>query len=262
MKTIMRTALLVLSSLILMGTALAEGVPNVVDQAGVLTKSQQSQLERSLKNVNFTYDVRLAVYIVRSTHGMKIGDYADHVLDEQYGDGKNGNMVFVVAMDQRQWYIATDRTMRDKVSDTDGLKHIEDAVLPLLKKGNYMEAFEEYAHSSGQLLTYYNDQGKAYDKDDAYQWLDLATAAVLAALAAMIFRSYLIMRMSNVRRATAADTYFDSHSFQLSEQTDTFLFLTVQRIPKPRRRDDDDSGPGSFNLGGGGGGHGGRGGSF
>ena len=44
-------------------------------------------------------------------------------------------MVFVVAMDQRQWYIATDRTMRDKVSDTDGLKHIEDAVLPLLKKG-------------------------------------------------------------------------------------------------------------------------------
>lgn len=61
-------------------------------------------------------------------------------------------MVFVVAMDQRQWYIATDRTMRDKVSDTDGLKHIEDAVLPLLKKGNYMEAFEEYAHSSGQLL--------------------------------------------------------------------------------------------------------------
>lgn len=88
MKTIMRTALLVLSFLILMGTALAEGVPNVVDQAGVLTKSQQSQLERSLKNVNFTYDVRLAVYIVRSTHGMKIGDYADHVLDEQYGDGK------------------------------------------------------------------------------------------------------------------------------------------------------------------------------
>ena len=181
-KTIMRTALLVLSFLILMGTALAEGVPNVVDQAGVLTKSQQSQLERSLKNVNFTYDVRLAVYSVRSTHGMKIGDYADHVLDEQYGDGKNGNMVFVVAMDQRQWYIATDRTMRDKVSDTDGLKHIEDAVLPLLKKGNYMEAFEEYAHSSGQLLAYYNDQGKAYDKDDAFQWLDLATAAVLAAL--------------------------------------------------------------------------------
>lgn len=262
MKTIMRTALLVLSFLILMGTVLAAGTPNVVDQAGVLTKSQQSQLERSLKNVNFTYDVRLAVYIVSSTHGMKIGDYADRVLDEQYGDGKNGNMVFVVAIDQRQWYIATDRTMRDKVSDTDGLKHIEDAVLPLLKKGNYMEAFEEYAHSSGQLLAYYNDQGKAYDKSDAFQWLDLATAAVLAALAAMIFRSYLIMRMSNVRRATIADTYFDSHSFQLSEQTDTFLFLTVQRIPKPRRRDDDDSGPGSFNLGGGGGGHGGRGGSF
>ena len=52
---------------------------------------------------------------------MKIGDYADRVLDEQYGDGeKTGNMVFVVAIDQRQWYIATDRTMRDKVSDTDG----------------------------------------------------------------------------------------------------------------------------------------------
>ena len=35
-----------------------------------------------------------------------------------------------------------------------------------------MEAFEEYAHSSGQLLAYYNDQGKAYDKSDAFQWLD------------------------------------------------------------------------------------------
>lgn len=244
-----------------MGTALAEGVPNVIDQAGVLTKSQQRQLESQLKDVNVTYDVRLAVYLVRSTHGMKIGDYADTVLDEQYGDGKNGNMVFLVAMDQRQWYIATDRTMRDKISDTDGLKHIEDAVLPLLKKGNYMEAFEEYAHSSGQLLAYYNDQGKAYDKSDAFQWLNLATAVVLSLLAGMIFRSYLIMRMSNVKRATAADTYFDSHSFHLSEQTDTFLFLSVQRIPKVRPRDDD-GGPGSFNLGGGGGGHGGRGGSF
>lgn len=40
------------------------------------------------------------------------------------------------------------------------LKHIEDAVLPLLKKGHYMEAFEEYAHSSGQLLAYYNDQAR------------------------------------------------------------------------------------------------------
>ena len=167
---------------------------------------------------------------------MKIGDYADRVLDEQYGDGKNGNMVFVVAIDQRQWYIATDRTMRDKVSDTDGLKHIEDAVLPLLKKGNYMEAFEEYAHSSGQLLAYYNDQARPMISPMPFNGWIWRRRAVLAALAAMIFRSYLIMRMSNVRRATTADTYFDSHSFQLSEQTDTFLFLTVQRIPKPRRR--------------------------
>lgn len=262
LKTIIRTILTAAACLILMGTALAAGTPNVVDQAGVLTKAQKSQLDKDLKNVNFTYGVRLAVYIVRSTHGMKVGDYADEVLDEQFGDGKNGNMVFLVAMDERQWYIATDRTMRDKITDRDGLKHIEEAVLPLLKKGNYMEAFEEYGHSSGQLLAYYNDQGKAYNPDDAFQWLHLATASVLALLVGMIFRSYLILRMSNVRRASAADTYFDSHSFQLSEQTDTFLFLSVRRIPKPRRRDNDDSGPGSFNLGGGGGGHGGRGGSF
>ena len=65
---------------------------------------------------------------------MKIGDYADHVLDEQYGDGKNGNMVFVVAMDQRQWYIVTDRTMRDKISAPTAEAYRR-CVLPLHEEG-------------------------------------------------------------------------------------------------------------------------------
>ena len=45
--------------------------------------------------------------------------------------------------------------------------------------------------------------------------------------------------MSNVHKEAAADAYVDAGSFHLTDSRDTFVFMTVQHIVKPRPDQDD-----------------------
>lgn len=62
----------------------------------------------------------------------------------------------------------------------------------------------------------------------------LVIAFVLALLAGIFVRWYLIQQMSNVRPAAAAGVYLKQDSIDIQKQDDTFLYLTVQRVPKPK----------------------------
>lgn len=65
----------------------------------------------------------------------------------------------------------------------------------------------------------------------------LGIAFVLALLAGIGVRQYFVNQMSNVRPEAAAWQYLDQHSIQIDHQDDTFLYLSVQRIPKPKAED-------------------------
>ena len=210
----LKETILAIVVVVLTTAGAAAAAPSLSDGAHLLTPAEQAEVTAVLQDTEARYGVRVAVVTVASTKGVKAGTYANQLLDRDYKDGQNGNMVLLLAMDRHDWYVATDN-------------------------GHYAKAFEAYGQSSAKLLAYYQEKGKAYDPADAFSPLALVVALVLAVGGGVAFLAYLISRMSNVRQAAAADAYVDAGSFHLTDSSDTFVFMTVQHIAKARPADDD-----------------------
>lgn len=144
-------------------------------------------------------------------------------------------------MDTRDYYLATDTAMRQRISDKGGIPALEEKCLPLLKEKKYADAFKAYALETGELLAYYEANGKAYDPHDAFSWTALLIALILGIGGGFLIRRYLISTMSNVAPALAASAYLDENSFDLTEKEDTFLFMNVSRTAKAKKSERHDS---------------------
>ncbi|WP_337948064.1 TPM domain-containing protein, partial [Megasphaera sp.] len=213
--------------------ALAANPSSLADGAQLLKGSERIAVLNEIGSIEKEYGVRLAVVTVKTTNNVKIGDYANQLLDSTYKDGKNGSMV--LAMDTRDYYLATDTAMRQRISDKGGIPALEEKCLPLLKEKKYADAFKAYALETGELLAYYEANGKAYDPHDAFSWTALLIALILGIGGGFLIRRYLINTMSNVVPALAASAYLDENSFDLTEQEDTFLFMNVSRTAKAKK---------------------------
>ncbi len=252
MKKVFQWILMLFAAfLLLTGTEAAAATSSLQDSAGLLTAKQKQQVQSALTAVEQAHHVRIAVVTVKSTGGKDPGAFADQLLDRAYTDGAQGNMVLLLAMDTRDWYISTDSQMRTKITDDYGIEALSDAFLSDLKNGNYAEGFQAYAAKSGELLTYYEKEGEAYDPNSGFQVIPFGMALIFALAGGMGYRSHLISQMSNVVPARAADAYLDPGSFALTHQDDTFLFMNVVRKPKPKQSEGSSGGGGSHGGGGG-----------
>lgn len=111
MKGYVTKSLLFLACLFFLAmNVLAANPSSLADGAQLLKGSERIAVLNELGNIERKYGVRLAVVTVKTTNKVKIGDYANQLLDSTYTDGKNGNMVLVLAMDTRDYYVATDRS--------------------------------------------------------------------------------------------------------------------------------------------------------
>lgn len=218
---------------------LAANPSSLADGAQLLKGSERIAVLNEIGSIEKEYGVRLAVVTVKTTNNVKIGDYANQLLDSTYKDGKNGSMV--LAMDTRDYYLATDTAMRQRISDKGGIPALEEKCLPLLKEKKYADAFKAYALETGELLAYYEANGKAYDPHDAFSWTALLIALILGIGGGFLIRRYLINTMSNVVPALAASAYLDENSFDLTEKEDTFLFMNVSRTAKAKKSERHDS---------------------
>ena len=85
------------------------------------------------------------------------------------------------------------------------------------------------------MLAYYQKEGKPYDPADAFNPLALAIGAAVALGIGFLVRRVLIGQMNNVMPALEAGVYLDRDSFQLEENVDNYLYMTVHRKPKKSR---------------------------
>ena len=234
MKKLLRIlALLVL----LVGMAVSASAASalVLDQADLLRPQDEKVLQQSLDQVNQKYQVRLAVVTVKSTGGVKTGEFANVLLDKLKDSRLKGNMVLLLSMKERDWYISTDNGMRKMITDKAGIKALSGKFLPALKKNNYPKAFGQFAKGTDELLAYYQKEGKPYDPADAFNPLALAIGAAVSLGIGFLVRRILIGQMNNVMPALEAGVYLDRDSFQLEENADNYLYMTVHRKPKKSR---------------------------
>ena len=258
MKKLLLIFTLVAALLLSAATALA-ATPSLVDKAHLLTTSERAQVQAQLQAVEQKYGIRCAVVTMGSIGNAKPGIYANQLIDKVFNDGPNGNIVFLQVTDQRQWYISTDRKLKDVVVGIPGTEYISKAAIPYLKKGDEAGAYKTYAKRVDDLMAYYNKHGKGWQPEKEFPWLAVVGALIAGMAVASAYKKSLIAAMSNVRREVSADAYLDEGSFALENEHDTYLYTNVTYTPKPRqgRR-----GAGSVSTSSSDGGHGGGGGGY
>ena len=229
---------------------------SLTDGAGLLTASEKASVLSRLNQVNQKYGVGIAVVTAKSLGGQQISNYANALLDRYFYRGQNGNMVLVIDMGQRHWYISTDNKMRQVVTDDYGYKKIGDAVAAQMKKKNYAAAFTTYAQMTDEYLAFYKQEGRGRSSSDEFPLYPLLAGIVGSVLSFFGYRSSLISSMSNVQVARDASEYLRQGSFNLTGQADNFIGTRVVVTPRAKSR----SSGGHFSSSGGS--HGGGGGSF
>ncbi|SFW15180.1 uncharacterized protein SAMN02910323_0396 [Selenomonas ruminantium] len=219
----------------------------VVDQAKILTREQRDKLEVKIKEVERKQKVRMGVNIIKKLpDGTEISTYAHKILDERYSDASNGEILLLVDMENRKWYIATSKKMKNKITDGKGIDKLKESFLSDLSNGKYMDSFTAFTEGVDKQLS--GDEEEKDSNPDRYNKIYAAVAGILAFAIAVISTVLLVDCMGNVAAAKEANDYLKKDSVDITNQKDTFVGMTVVRVKKSS------SSSGSSSSGGGGGG--------
>ncbi|MFC2337138.1 MAG: TPM domain-containing protein [Negativicutes bacterium] len=234
------------------GNALVSVAPGVNIDAKL-----RSDLEKKLAAINAKYDVHVGVVFMDRVPGGSTAEQLAKGIAEGgngYEQGSRGSMVLLVAVNSRDYYVATGRNLNKIIPSKTGVKHIQDEILPLLKDSKFGEAAMKFADTAEMELAYYEKEGEPYDPASGFSMMAALAALAVAALTWYGVRSYLIGQMSNVQEAAAADEYLDDGSFSLTHEEDTFLYTDVTAVPKSKPSSGSSSSSDDSGSSGGGGG--------
>lgn len=224
----------------------------VMDDAGLLSDADESSLEKTLADIGTAHKARIVVYTVKDLKGEKAGTVANRFADKFAVGTENGALVLLVAPKERDWYLATDKKMKSRITDDIGTDYLSGKFLPSFKKDDYAAGFKAYAAAADEMLTYYEKEGKPFDPKAGFSFIALGIAVVLAGGVFYLVRSSLIASMSNVTSATEADAYLSHEGLHLTENRDSFLYMNVTRHEKPKKQGKDTSSRDESHGGGGG----------
>jgi uncharacterized protein len=277
------------------GTTTPTHPPRVVDDAGLLSDSDEVTLKATLVSVSLEHDCDVIVVTVNSTGGKSVQAYADDYYDQNgYGLGtEKSGILLLVSMGEHDWYIST-AGAAIKIFPYNTLGVIGDQVAGYLSDANYSGAFDKFADlADGYLTSYknggsnnnggivdnggsYNNGGSSYNNNDNYSTQDVVMtylspillAFFIAALIALVVVLVMKSSLKSVRHKLTAHDYVRGGSMRVTNASEFFLFRTVSRVARPQNPP-----PSSGSHGGGasfggvhtsssGASHGGRGGKF
>lgn len=211
------------------------GADRVIDEADILTDSEEAALDTKLAAIEQSHKVRILIGTMKSTDGAALGKIANNIVDEISVDAENGTIVFLLSMKERDWYISTDNTMRVRITDGKGVEYLSGEFLPDLKENKYAAAFTTFAATTDEMLTYYEKEGEPYDPANAFNLMAFGIALACALILGGIIYYMLCEYESNVRSATEADAYLNHDTFRLEQSEDNYLYTTVTREAKEKK---------------------------
>lgn len=135
---------------------------SVYDNAKLLSQGEEEQLSAEIKRVEQQHGVRIGIVTQPSLQGRDIGKVANAILDQGFRGATNGGIVLLINMEKREWYISTDNAMRARVTDGEGIKYIQERMVPKISKGQYSDGFRNYVSAVEKMVTYYAKYGKPF----------------------------------------------------------------------------------------------------
>lgn len=121
-------------------------LPRLVDQADLLSSSEERALLKELDEVSERLGFDVVVVTAMTLGGKSPRAYADDFFDYNgYGFGSAADgALLLVSMEDRDWWISTYGYGITAITKA-GISYIGEKLVPYLKGGKYAEAFSAYA---------------------------------------------------------------------------------------------------------------------
>lgn len=134
-----------------------QSLPLVVDNAGLLSSTDQAKLEQQLEQISNKQQCQVIVLTTNSLSGKSPMNYADDYFDNHsygYGANKDG-LLLLVSMTEQEFWISTSG-FAIQVFAEDGESYLMSEVTSNLSSGNYYTAFSRFANNANSLLSKYH----------------------------------------------------------------------------------------------------------
>ena len=267
-------AVILLSGMILVVSA--QTVSFIADGAGLFYSGELAELEEKAASLTSDFGIDVVIVTADSLNGINAQDYADNYYDS-HGYSDNG-VLFLLAMEEREWYISTSGSMIYTLTDY-GIQQLGEAILPYLSSGYWYEGFAHYLEILPQYLTAY-ESGPAVDGYADYSGnyyhgqqdeiiynsqkskpnfiLSLIIGLATGGITILIMRA----AMNTKRHQHGASDYLKDGSWNLHTHRDIYLYSNVSKTRRQQNTAARSGGGSSVHRSSGGRSHGGGGGRF
>lgn len=220
----------------------------LVDNAGLLSGSEQAELNNSLSEISDHQSCDVVIVTVQSLEGKTAQAYADDYYDQNgygKGDGRDG-ILFLLSMEARDWAISTCGYGITAFTDA-GQRYIIEEIKPDLSNGDYNAAFTGFADQCDDFLTQahtaepYDGENMPVEKVDPL--FMLLICFVIGLIVALIVTGVMKSQLKSVAVRNEAADYMRKGSLNVTGSRELFLYSHVDRTEKPK--DDDNSSTGS-----------------
>lgn len=229
-------------ALILLTTPVAAAPDRLVDDADLLSMSEEQQIRTQLDDVSWQYDVDIVIVTVNSTDGKSPQAYADDFFDYS-GYSANG-VLLLVDMGGRNWWISTTGSCISTFSGN-RIDRLGDRVAAKLSNGDYSEACREFIDGCESYLS------GAGDTAESGGVQTLLVCAIIGFVIALIVVLVMKSQLKSVRQQNAG-VYEKPGSFRLTRAYELFLYRNVTRTQRQQSTGTHISASGRSHGGGGG----------
>lgn len=217
----------------------ADDMPRLVDEADLLSDSDEAELLGKLDEISERQQMDIVVLTVNSLEGKSPEEYADDFYDYNgygFGDGRDG-ILFLISMGEREMCMSTAGYGITAFTDA-GQNYIYDQIMTYIKDGDYATAFTIFAAQCDGFITQART-GEPYDIDNLPEEPFSVIGALIIAVGigfiiSLIATGIMRLQLHSVYSRQAAEDYMIKDSMQVTRSNDLFLYKQVERREKPK----------------------------
>lgn len=213
----------------------------LVDDADLLTKSEERSLQEDLQALGEEFDVDIVIVTVETTGQYDPATYIEFFYDDnRYGQGSDrAGVMLLVAMAEREYMILTNGWCDDAIGSS-GIDFIVEAMQDEMRDGEYDQAFGTFVDE----CQYYLD---GHINGFPFEFgFNLLIALVVGLVVALIATGIMRSKLKSVKKQHTANQYTKAGSMRVTKATDLYLYSNVTRVRKAQSS----SGSGSRSSGG------------
>ena len=156
----------------------AAGIGNarVIDEMNLLSDAEVQKLDAQLAAVEQTHRIRILAAIVGDWKDKPLKPLAENIIKTIAPGGEHGAVLLLLSPENNTYYVATDARLRTRITD-EGIEHLTEKFLPAFESKKYADMFTAFGQVAGEMLTYYEKEGKPFTTGGALSAVARAVAA-------------------------------------------------------------------------------------